>query len=125
VSVGYCLAFAVTGAVGSSASSPWIAFPLISISLAFSNTIIGVVAAALQILTPPRMRGLISSLFLAIAAFVGFAFGPSAIGFITSHIFHDDQMVGYSLAIVAAIFPTLGAVAFWFGRKPLLQKLAG
>jgi MFS family permease len=124
VSIGYCLGFAVTGAVGSSASSPYICFPLIAISLAFSNTIIGVVAAALQILTPPRMRGLISSLFLAMAAFIGFAFGPSAIGFITSHIFRDDQMVGYSLAIVAAIFPTLGAVAFWLGRKPLLEKLA-
>jgi MFS family permease len=124
VSIGYCLAFAVTGAVGSAASSPWIAFPLIAISLAFSNTIIGVVAAALQILTPPRMRGLISSLFLAIAAFVGFAFGPSAIGFATTYIFRDDNLVGYSLALVAAIFPTLGAVAFWFGRKPLLEKLA-
>jgi hypothetical protein len=69
------------------------------------------------------MRGLISSLFLAVAAFIGFAFGPSAIGFITSHVFHDDNMVGYSLAIVAAIFPTLGAVFFWHGRKPLLERL--
>ena len=69
------------------------------------------------------MRGLISSLFLAIAAFVGFAFGPSAIGFITTHIFHDDNMAGYSLAIVAAIFPSLGAVAFWLGRKPVLNQL--
>jgi MFS family permease len=121
VSVAYCLAFAVTGAVGSASPSPYICFPLIALSLAFSNTIIGVVAAALQILTPPRMRGLISSLFLAMAAFIGFAFGPSAIGFITAHIFHDDQKVGYSLAIVAAIFPTLGAVAFWLGRRPLLK----
>ena len=123
VSVGYCLAFAFTGAVGSASSSPYVCFPLIAMSLAFSNTNIGVVAAALQILTPPRMRGLISSLFLAIAAFVGLAFGPSAIGFATVHIFHDDKLIGYSLALVAAIFPTLGAVAFWYGRKPLLRKL--
>jgi MFS family permease len=123
VSIGYCIAFAITGAVGSSSHIAWISFPLVAISLSFSNTIIGVVAAALQILTPVRMRGLISSLFLAVAAFVGFAFGPSLIGFITSRIFHDDNMVGYSLAIVAAIFPTLGAVAFWLGRKPLLEKV--
>jgi MFS family permease len=123
VSVGYCIGFAITGAVGSSSHNEWICFPLVAISLFFSNTIIGVVAAALQILTPPRMRGLISSLFLAIAAFVGFALGPSAIGFITTHIFHDDNMVGYSLAIVAAIFPSLGAVAFWLGRKPVLNQL--
>jgi MFS family permease len=122
VSIGYCIAFAVTGAIGSSSTSPWICFPLVAISLAFSNTIIGVVAAALQILTPVRMRGLISSLFLAVAAFVGFAFGPSAIGFATSHIFKDDNMVGYSLALVAAIFPPLGAVAFWLGRKPMLAR---
>jgi MFS family permease len=121
VSVAYCLAFAVTGAVGSAAPSPYICFPLIAISLAFSNTLIGVVAAALQILTPPRMRGLISSLFLAMAAFIGFAFGPSAIGYATTYIFQDDNLVGYSLALVAAIFPTLGAVAFWLGRRPLLK----
>ena len=122
VSIGYCLGFAITGAIGSASGSPYVCFPLIAFSLAFSNTIIGVVAAALQILTPPRMRGLISSFFLAMAAFIGFAFGPSAIGFITSHVFHNDQMVGYSLAIVAAIFPTLGAVAFWLGRKPFLEQ---
>ena len=122
VSIGYCLGFALTGAIGSASPSPYICFPLIALSLGFSNTIIGVVAAALQILTPPRMRGLLSSLFLAMAAFIGLAFGPSAIGFITSHIFHDDQMVGYSLAIVAAIFPTLGAGAFWLGRKPFLEQ---
>jgi MFS family permease len=124
VSVGYCIGFAVTGVIGSTATSLWVCLPFIAISLFFSNTIIGIVAAALQILTPVRMRGLISSLFLAVAAFVGFAFGPSAIGFATSHIFHDDNMVGYSLALVAGIFPSLGAVAFWYGRKPLLQKLA-
>lgn len=122
VSVGYCIAFAITGAIGSASTSQWVCFPLVAVSLAFSNTNIGIVAAALQILTPPRMRGLISSLFLAVAAFIGFAFGPSAVGFVTSHIFHDDKMVGYSLAIVAAIFPTLGAVAFWHGRKPLLER---
>jgi MFS family permease len=121
VSIGYCIAFAVTGAIGSSSHNPWICYPLVAISLSFSNTIIGVVAAALQIITPVRMRGLISSLFLAVAAFVGFAFGPSLIGFITSHVFKDDNMIGYSLAIVAAIFPTLGAVAFWLGRKPVLD----
>ena len=55
---------------------------------------------------------------------MGFAFGPSLIGFLTSHVFHDDMKIGYSLAIVAAIFPTLGALCFWFGRKPLLDKLA-
>jgi len=124
VSIGYCIGFAVTGAIGSISTSPWICFPLIAISLSFSNTIIGVVAAALQILTPVRMRGLLSSLFLAVAAFVGFAFGPSAIGFLTSHVFHDDNMVGYSLAIVAAIFPTLGAVAFWWGRQAFLDRIA-
>ena len=124
VSVGYCIGFAVTGVIGSTATSLWVCLPFVAISLFFSNTIIGVVAAAIQILTPVRMRGLLSSLFLAVAAFVGFAFGPSAIGFATTHIFHDDNMIGYSLALVAGIFPTLGAIAFWYGRKPLLEKLA-
>ena len=123
VSVGYCLGFAITGVIGSTAHSPWVSLPFISISLFFSNTIIGVVAAALQIVTPNRMRGQISSIFLLAAAFIGLAFGPSAVGFSTDYIFHDDNMVGYSLALVAGIFPTLGAVFFWLGRKPVLAQL--
>ncbi len=123
VSTIYCLGFAITGVIGTLSPNRTISLAFVAISLFFSNTIIGVVAAALQILTPNRMRGQISSVFLAVAAFIGLAFGPPAIGFATVHIFHDDNLVGYSLALVAAIFPTLGAVAFWLGRKPLLEKV--
>ncbi|MDB5394368.1 MAG: major facilitator superfamily 1 [Rhodospirillales bacterium] len=123
VSIFYCLGFAISGVIGTLAPVEWVSLTFVAISLFFSNTIIGVVAAALQILTPNRMRGQISSVFLAVAAFIGLAFGPPAVGFATDHIFHDDNAVGYSLALVAGIFPTLGAVAFWFGRKPLLDKL--
>ncbi len=122
VSIYYCLGFAISGMIGTLAPERWVSLTFVAISLFFSNTIIGVVAAALQILTPNRMRGQISSVFLAVAAFIGLAFGPSAVGFATTHIFQDDNMVGYSLALVAAIFPTLGAVAFWFGRKPVLER---
>jgi MFS family permease len=124
VSTGYCVGFAICGVIGTMAHSAWISLPFLSASVFFSNTIIGVVAAALQIVTPNRMRGQISAMFLMAAAFIGLAFGPTAVGFATSHIFHDDNMVGHSLALVAAIFPTLGAVCFWQGRKPLLAKAA-
>lgn len=123
VSIFYCLGFAITGVVGTLSPDRTISLTFVALSLFFSNTIIGVVAAALQILTPNRMRGQISSVFLAVAAFIGLAFGPPAVGFATDHIFHNDNAVGDSLALVAGIFPTLGAVAFWFGRKPLLEKL--
>jgi sugar phosphate permease len=124
VSIGYCLGFALCGVIGPLAESRWISLPLIALSLFFSNTIIGVVAAALQIVTPNRMRGQISAFFLFTAAFIGLAFGPSAVAFATDHIFHDDNAVGYSLALVAAIFPTLGALVFNLGRKPLLEPPA-
>jgi MFS family permease len=124
VSIFYCLGFALSGVIGTLATDRTVSLTFVAISLFFSNTIIGIVAAALQILTPNRMRGQISSVFLAVAAFIGLAFGPPAVGFATDHIFHDDNMVGHSLALVAGIFPTLGAVAFWFGRKPLLARHA-
>ncbi len=119
----YCLGFAICGVIGSLASPAWLSLTFVSISLFFSNTIIGVVAAVTQIVSPNRLRGQMSALMLFTAAFIGLAFGPSAVGFATDHIFHDDKMVGDSLALVAAIFPTLGAVAFWFGRKPMLERL--
>jgi MFS family permease len=119
----YCIGLAVCGVIGPLARPEWLSLIFIALSLFFSLTIIGVVAAAIQVVTPNRMRGQMSAFMLFTAAFIGLAFGPSAVAFATDHIFHRDDAVGYSLALVAAIFPSLGAVAFWLGRKPMLARI--
>ena len=102
----------------------WRALVFVVASAFFTNTIIGVMAAAVQTVTPSRMRGKVSSFYLFTAAFIGMAFGPTAIGASTDHIFGYDNAVGYSIALVAFIFPTLGCFVVNIGRKPVMAHLA-
>jgi MFS family permease len=100
--------------------------PLLSLSFAaatgfFCNTIVGVMAAAIQIVTPSRMRGKISALYILIAAFIGYAFGPTAIAVSTDYIFGYNGAIGYSIALAAFVFPTLGVMILQRGRKPMEQ----
>ena len=68
-------------------------------------------SAALQIATPPRMRGLATSIYIVTVTLMGLAVAPLLVAFFTDHVFHDEKRVGDSLAIVCAGASLLGAVA--------------
>jgi len=63
----------------------------------------GVSMAALQLVTPNRMRGLMSSLFLLVTNVSGLVIGTSLIALLTDKVFHDDSAVRYSLASAAIV----------------------
>ena len=109
---------------GLTVSVPWLSLSFAAATGFFCNTIVGVMAAAIQIVTPNRMRGKISALYILTAAFIGYAFGPTAIAASTDYIFHDDAAVGYSIALVAFVFPTLGVLILQRGRMPMIRWCA-
>ena len=122
VPIGYGLGLAICGVGAGIAPIPWLSLAFVALTGFFSNTMLGCVVAALQIATPKRMRGQISASFLFTAAFIGLGFGPTAVAVSTDHIFGYDEAVGYSLALVALIFPALGCIALHVGRKPILER---
>lgn len=67
-------------------------------------------AAALQVMTPNRMRGLATSIYIVTVTLMGLAVAPVAIAFCTDRIFQDEARVGDSLALVCG-FAALGAAA--------------
>lgn len=69
----------------------------------FCFTYAGVPAALLQDITPNRMRGQISAIFLFCVNLIGLGLGPTLIGLSTDYIFRDDAAVGKSLALVCSI----------------------
>ncbi|MCG7400377.1 MFS transporter [Caballeronia zhejiangensis] len=71
---------------------------------------IGIIAAATQLSTPSRLRGVVASLHTFLAQSIGFGIGPTAIALITDKVFGDPRMVGYSLGIVSSI---ASAIAAW------------
>ena len=56
----------------------------------------------------PNHRAKAISLFSILSSVVGMGGGPLVIALITTHVFHDELMIRYSVAIVALICTTLG-----------------
>ncbi|HEY6869246.1 MAG TPA: MFS transporter [Novosphingobium sp.] len=69
----------------------------------------GVAGAALQIVTPGRMRGQVSAVYLLVFNLIGLGCGPSIVAFFTDFVFHDDTMVGWSLLLTHLLFAPLAA----------------
>ncbi|RYY33223.1 MAG: hypothetical protein EOP59_17940 [Sphingomonadales bacterium] len=70
-------------------------------------------AAALQTVTPNRMRGVAASIYMFTVSLIGVAIPPTLIALLTDHVFHDPQMVGWSLGIVCLGASICAATVLW------------
>jgi len=84
--------------------------------------VFGVAPAALMEFTPARMRGQATALYAFAVNLIGLGVGPTAVALITDYVFHDDNMVGYSLLIVALAAHTTAALILWGGLKPFVRS---
>lgn len=64
--------------------------------------------AGLQMLTPDRLRGVVTSMFLAVTTFTGIGFGPPLIGFLSDHLFGGPLGLAHSILLVVPIFALAG-----------------
>lgn len=60
-------------------------------------------AAALQVVTPNRLRGVTASIYLFLISVFGLGVAPTAVAFITDNVFRDPARVGQSLALVCIV----------------------
>jgi MFS family permease len=104
--------------------TPTLALAAFGVSLFFAMMAPGPQNAALQSVTPNRMRGQVTALFLFVFNIVGFGCGPTAIALITDYVFHDDTRVGSALALATVILGPLSAWALLRGLKPYGRLIA-
>lgn len=104
--------------------TPTLALIVFGINLFFAMMAPGPQNAALQSVTPNRMRGQATALFLFVFNIIGFGCGPTVIALITDHVFHDDSRVGSALALATAILGPLSAWAVLRGLKPYGRLIA-
>ncbi len=97
---------------------------LYSVVILLAGVPFGVSAAVIQQVTPNRMRGQVSAVYLFWLNLAGIGTGPIVVAFFTDFVFHSDQALGYSLACLAAITVPLSAWFFYAGLKPLRGALA-
>jgi MFS family permease len=96
--------------------------PVLSLGLAlfcglvfFTSMPFGAAAAAIQLVTPARMRATASSLYLCVLNLVGLGLGPTLVALFTDFLFADDAAVGRSLALASAIASLPAIAVFWWG----------
>jgi len=69
----------------------------------------GIMAAALQLVAPSRMRGVAGALYTFCGSLMGFGIGPTSIALVTDKVFANPKMVGYSIAIVCTVAAAIAA----------------
>jgi len=114
----------VSVAAAMTVSDPRLALVLL-IPQAASASFTGVAAAALQIVTPARMRGQISAIYLMVFNLLGLGLGPSIVAFFTDYWFGNDQAVGQSILLTFAIFAPIAAACFLVAASPMRRIVAG
>jgi len=92
--------------------------------LFFASFGFGAAAAAIQQVTPNRMRGLVSAFYLFFLNLIGIGLGPTITALITDYVFGNDQALGYSIALMATTSGLLAAVFLWLGLKPFRAEVA-
>ena len=85
---------------------------------------IGVGASALQIVTPDRLRGRVSAIYLLVYNLLGLGLGPVMVAFMTDYVFRDDARIGYALLVSVSICAALSAV-FLFSAARGMRCMAG
>jgi MFS family permease len=87
--------------------------------------------AALQDITPPRMRGVQHALGILAVNLVGLGSGPTAVALVTDFVLHDEGRLRYALATVApaalafsALFGALAAPAYSSSRRRMVADSA-
>ena len=80
----------------------------------FSSFPFGVATAALQLVTPNRMRGQISALFLFVVNLTGIGLGATIAALLMDYVFKSDLAVGKSMSLVSLVAAPAAAIVLWW-----------
>jgi MFS family permease len=103
--------------------TPFLSLSLIAVAICFNSTYIGVLAAAFQLITPNRMRGQITAIYLFCATILGLALGSSVVAAITDFAFADEGALNFSLAVMSGIFIPIAAVILFLSLAPYRRMI--
>lgn len=84
----------------------------------------GGAAAALQEITPNRMRAQITAIYFFGLNLAGIGLGPTVVAGLTDGVFGDENMLRYSLAVTALIGAPVCLLLLALARAPYRQALA-
>jgi len=90
----------------------------------FSGAPWGAAAAALQQMTPPAMLGQATGLYRFTLYIIAAGLGPMLIALMNDYVFHSDQALKFSVAIVGSLGQIGAVLLLWRGLKYFRATLA-
>ena len=111
------------GIAGPLMPTPWLAVGCLLIANLTSIMAASPENAAIQTVTPNRLRGQMTFLFLFIMNVIGMGFGPMIIGALNQYVF-GEAGIRLSLAAAAAFMGIPAIYVFWRGQRPYGQAIA-
>jgi MFS family permease len=85
---------------------------------------IGSSYAAVQMIFPNEVRGTVSAIMLLVLNALGLTLGTLLPGLLDDRLFHDEQMLGASIAITASLATITGAVSASLTIRPYRRDFA-
>jgi len=83
----------------------------------------GVAPSAITEIMPNEMRGQAAASYLFVNNLVGLGFGPTAIALLTDYVFRNENMLPYSMAVVATASLSIAALILRTGLRPFAGSL--
>lgn len=100
----------------------WLAFALVGASLFLGSMGSGPANAAIQSVTPGRMRGTTTAIYIALYNLIGYGLGPLIVGWFNDHVF-GEQGIASSMVVLAVVAGPLGLLFAWLSLKPYAREI--
>jgi MFS family permease len=105
-------------------STSFLVFLFFAPCLFFVQSCFGLGHAAVQLVTPTRLRGRVSAAFNGTVNIIGTIVGPAGIGALSTFFFEDDQKLGLSIALMTGVMSAVGFFCLYFALKPYREAQA-
>jgi MFS family permease len=94
-------------------SSDWLAIAIIIPITFFMAMPPGLSNAALQAISPNRLRGQMIAVYLICVSFLSYLFAPLIIGLMNDYVFGREDAIGWSLSLLALVNYAIAAVCLY------------
>lgn len=97
---------------------------LLTVGMTIAYAPFGVAGSALQLITPNRLRGKMTAIYLLCSGLAGLGLGPTVVAMTTDLVFGEDRAVGYAISVVTLAIMPLAALSVGLALKPFRKAMA-
>lgn len=113
----------VFGALAPIMPTPALALTMFAIKSFVVNYPTAACLTAISEVTPNQYRGQVTALYVIATGLFAQGLGPLSVGLTTDYVFHDQAMVGESLALVVLVTGVIGIALLVYGRKAFRSSI--